>query len=120
MFSTIAGSTINQSGADQILEPTFGTSSLPSTVYIRVQDTDPNNAGSLLDSVLVDQLTLVVGSGILFSEQIREVSKLPRYAVETRAGPWEDVTRDDYLRAVELAEITVQWAKSLVGPESKT
>ena len=26
----------------------------------------------------------------------------------------------DYLRAVELAEITVQWAESLVGLEPKT
>ena len=70
---------------------------------------------------VADLLTLAAGNGILFSDQIRKVSKLTRYAVETRyPGPWEDVTRDDYLRAVELAEITVQWAESLVGPEPKT
>lgn len=68
---------------------------------------------------IAELLTLAANSGLALPGQVKEASRLTRYAVETRyPGPWEEVTRDDYLGAVELSAIVVRWAESLVGPES--
>jgi HEPN domain-containing protein len=44
---------------------------------------------------------------------------LTGYAVETRyPGLSEDVTKEDYVQALELADRVVQWVESLLLPRS--
>ena len=57
-FNPISGGTISQALVDQTLEPGFATGALSGTVYIRVQDSDPNNAGKKLDIVRIDHLAI--------------------------------------------------------------
>ncbi|WP_447977317.1 HEPN domain-containing protein [Candidatus Nitrospira bockiana] len=50
------------------------------------------------------------------SEEIRRAGLLTGYAVETRyPGLSEEVTKEDYVQALELAERVVRWAESLLS-----
>ena len=67
---------------------------------------------------VADLLTIAAANGVRIPDEMRDAPKLTRYAVETRyPGPWEDVTREDHSQAVELAEVTLKWAESLIGSE---
>ena len=59
---------------------------------------------------LLDLLTLLDQSGLPIPPEIREADVLTQYAVETRyPGLAEDVTADEYTRAVELAQRVLDW-----------
>ncbi len=63
-------------------------------------------------------LSLLEQGGIEVPEGVREASLLTEYAVQTRyPGRSEDVGREDYLGAVDLAERVVRWVEGqLAGP----
>ena len=64
---------------------------------------------------ILSLLTLLDQSGVEVPEEIRQVDILTAYAVDTRyPGQAEDVTREEYLQAVNLAERVVSWADLLV------
>jgi len=66
---------------------------------------------------IMDLLTLLQQSGVVVPEEIRRAGLLTGYAVETRyPGLSEEVTREDYVQALELAECVVRWAESLLSP----
>jgi HEPN domain-containing protein len=65
---------------------------------------------------IVDLLTLLQEGGVAAPEEIRQAGILTEYAVDTRyPGLSEDVTEDEYLEAVELAERVFRWAETLVS-----
>ena len=64
---------------------------------------------------LSELLDLVARAGLPASADVREASRLTRYAVTTRyVGLTEDVTEDEYREAVDLAERVLRWAESIV------
>ncbi len=68
---------------------------------------------------IADLLTLVQQSGIDVPEEIREAGELTEYAVEARyPGLFEDVTRADYVHALNLAQRVLKWVERLVSPPS--
>jgi HEPN domain-containing protein len=61
-------------------------------------------------------LTLAQRSGVEVPDEIRSAGRLTRYAVITRyPGLAEEVTEEDYLQAVDLAERVLQWAAILIA-----
>jgi HEPN domain-containing protein len=59
---------------------------------------------------------LVSQTGIDVPEDIRQADVLTQYAVETRyPGLNEEVSEEDYLRALELAERVLRWAEALIA-----
>jgi HEPN domain-containing protein len=65
---------------------------------------------------IVDLLTLVKKCGVDIPEEVRQAGILTEYAVDTRyPGLSEDVTEQEYLEAVELAEHVFRWAESLIS-----
>jgi HEPN domain-containing protein len=61
---------------------------------------------------LLDLLTLLDQSGLPIPPEIRETDALTHYAVETRyPGLAEEVTADEYARAVEFAERVLHWVE---------
>lgn len=68
---------------------------------------------------LVNLLSLVEGAGVVVPADVREAARLTRYAVRTRYPGFEDVTEQEYRRALELAERVVTWAEATIaGTES--
>ena len=66
---------------------------------------------------LADLLTLVAKAGVSVPPEIEEATSLTPYAVETRyPGLWEDVTAQDHMEAVRIAERVLRWAEALIGP----
>ena len=54
-------------------------------------------------------------AGIEIPESVDKVSKLSRYAVETRyPGIFDPVAESDYLETIALAEGTLEWARNQV------
>ncbi len=65
---------------------------------------------------IVDLLTLLKEGGVDIPEEVRQAGILTEYAVDTRyPGLSEDVTEQEYLEAVELAERVIRWAETLVS-----
>jgi HEPN domain-containing protein len=65
---------------------------------------------------IIDLLTLLQEAGIDTPEEIRQAGILTEYAVNARyPGLGEDVTEQEYLEAVELAERIFRWAETLVS-----
>ncbi len=73
---------------------------------------------------IIDLLTILQRSEIEVPEAIRQADLLTGYAVETRyPGMSEEVTEEDYVQALKLAERVLRWAESFVSPgcdESKS
>jgi HEPN domain-containing protein len=66
---------------------------------------------------IMDLLTILALSGVAVPEEIRRAGLLTGYAVETRyPGLSEEVTKEDYAQALELAERVVRWAEALLSP----
>ena len=62
---------------------------------------------------LSDLMTLLAQNGLTIPPDIREADALTHYAVETRyPGLAEDVTGEEYARAVELAERVLHWVQA--------
>ena len=60
-------------------------------------------------------LDLLVENGVLIPVEIRQAADLTQYAVAGRyPGLDEPVTKEEYSRAVALAEIVYDWAKRLI------
>lgn len=60
--------------------------------------------------------SLVSRTGIDVPEDIRQADVLTQYAVETRyPGLNEEVSEEDYRRALELAERVLRWAEALIA-----
>jgi HEPN domain-containing protein len=54
---------------------------------------------------------LLQQDGLAIPDEVREAGRLTRFAVETRyPGLAEPVGRDEYERAVSIAETVVRWA----------
>jgi HEPN domain-containing protein len=64
---------------------------------------------------LVELFDLVEASGVAVPAGVREAGRLTVYAVETRYPGTEDVTEEEYLEALELAERVVAWAEAAIG-----
>lgn len=63
-----------------------------------------------------DLLTLLQQGGVPVPEEIRPTSMLSAYAVETRyPGLSEEVTAEDYGDALDLAERTIRWVRSILS-----
>ena len=63
---------------------------------------------------IVELLTLAHAHGIDVPDDVRQAGILTAYAVETRyPGVSEDVTEEDYERALMLAERVVAWASRI-------
>ncbi len=61
-------------------------------------------------------LALIEQGGTSVPEPVREAGRLTRFAVVTRyPGIAEPVTREEYDRAVAIAEVVVHWADGIVG-----
>jgi HEPN domain-containing protein len=59
---------------------------------------------------------MVSRTGIDVPEDIRQADVLTQYAVETRyPGLNEEVSEEDYRRALELAERVLRWAEALIA-----
>jgi len=62
--------------------------------------------------VVTDLLTLLKEGGVEVPERIRQAGNLTQYAVQTRyPGGGEDVTGEEYVRALALAEDVVRWVE---------
>lgn len=65
---------------------------------------------------IMDLLTLLHQNGVVVPEDIREAGSLTGYAVEARyPGLSEDVTEEEYVQALGLAERVVHWAESVIS-----
>jgi HEPN domain-containing protein len=68
---------------------------------------------------IIDLLTLFERGGGEVPPEIREADRLTSYAVEARyPGLSEDVSAEEYLRAIEFAERVVRWVERLIGPRT--
>jgi HEPN domain-containing protein len=69
---------------------------------------------------LNELLANIQTSGIAIPDRLREAGILNEFSVMTRyPGPYEQVTEDDYRRAVELAGIIVDWAESIIAASNR-
>ena len=68
--------------------------------------------------MITDLLTLLKGGGVEIPEGVRQAGTLTQYAVQSRyPGAAEDVSHDEYVRALGLAEDVVRWVEGqLAGP----
>ena len=65
---------------------------------------------------IIDLLTLLQEGGVDTPGEIRQAGILTEYAVDARyPGLSEDVTEQEYLEAVELAERIFRWAETLLS-----
>lgn len=65
---------------------------------------------------LAELLPLIERSGEPVPETIREAVNLTPFAAEARyPGPQETVTREEYEKAVMIAETVVHWAEEQIG-----
>lgn len=65
---------------------------------------------------IIDLLTLLQRGSVDAPEEIMQAGILTEYAVGTRyPGLSEDVTEEEYLEAVELAERILRWAETLIS-----
>lgn len=65
---------------------------------------------------LNELLAVLESSGVNIPVRLREAGTLNEFAVMTRyPGPYESVTETDYRRAVELAEVVVEWAAGVLS-----
>ena len=63
-------------------------------------------------------LTLIEKHGIVLPEEIRVSAELTDYTVENRyPGPFEPVTKEEFEKALQIAEAVVAWAESQTGKE---
>jgi HEPN domain-containing protein len=70
---------------------------------------------------IIDLLTILQRSGLAVPLEIQQADLLTEYAVETRyPGLSEEVAKEDYVRALELAERVVQRAEALLPPGEKS
>jgi len=61
-------------------------------------------------------LTLLMRGGVEVPEAIHQAGILTQYAVQVRyPGGGEDVTRDEYVRALARAEEVVLWVEQVLG-----
>lgn len=63
---------------------------------------------------LVRLLDLLEESGLTVPPEVREAGRLTVYAVQTRYPGVEDVTKEEYLEALDLAERVERWAKKTI------
>lgn len=64
---------------------------------------------------IIELLTLAQQTGMRVPDEIRQAGVLTGYAVDSRyPGLSEDVTEEDYVQALRLADRVVQWAERLV------
>jgi HEPN domain-containing protein len=76
----------------------------------RVTPPRTHNIGFLLDHL--------VASGVDVPIEIYRSSRLTEYAVTTRyPGAYEPVLREEYLEALNIAEIVVTWASILINSQ---
>jgi HEPN domain-containing protein len=69
---------------------------------------------------IVGLLTMLQEGGVEIPEEIRRAGILTEYAVDTRyPGLSEDVTEEEYMEAVDLAERVFHWAETLVSHPSE-
>ena len=60
-------------------------------------------------------LDLIEGAGQPIPKSVKEAGRLTRFAVVTRyPGLAEPVTREEYDRAVAIAEVVVEWAEGRI------
>lgn len=65
---------------------------------------------------LIDLLTLLQRSGLEVPAEIRQAGILNGYAVDARyPGLSEEVSEEDYLEAVRLAEGVLRWTESFIS-----
>lgn len=65
---------------------------------------------------IIDLLTLLQKEGIDTPDEIRQAGILTEYAVDARyPGLSEDVSKEEYLEAVELAERIFRWIETLIS-----
>jgi len=68
---------------------------------------------------IMDLLSLLHQAGLIVPEDVRQAALLTGYAVQARyPGISEDVTEDDYVVAIELADRVVRWAESQIASSS--
>ena len=59
--------------------------------------------------------SLVIGQGIAFPNELRQVTTLTQYAIITRyPSAGDTITEADKQLAIQLAEQTVRWAESVI------
>lgn len=62
---------------------------------------------------IAELLTLLEKNGIDLNDKIRSAAKLTDYSVEARyPGPYEPVTHEEYIDAIQIAEEVVTWAEA--------
>jgi HEPN domain-containing protein len=65
---------------------------------------------------IINLLTLVQRGGIEVPEEVRKGGILTGYALESRyPGLSEEVTEEEYLEAIDMAERVMRWAESLIS-----
>jgi HEPN domain-containing protein len=65
---------------------------------------------------VVHLVDILEAGGISIPEKVREADVLTHYAVQSRYPSWvEEVTRDEYREALELAARVVFWAESVIS-----
>lgn len=65
---------------------------------------------------IINLLTLLQKSGIEIPEEILQADMLTSYAVEFRyPGLSEEVTEEEYLEAIGMADRVIHWAESLIS-----
>ena len=65
---------------------------------------------------LADLLDLIIKAGERIPKAVRNADRLTRFAVITRyPGVMEPVTRQEFTRAVKIAEQVVRWAEKLIA-----
>jgi HEPN domain-containing protein len=65
---------------------------------------------------LAELLDLVQKTGKSIPKPVRDASRLTRFAVVTRyPGIAEPIAREDYKRAVRIAEKVLRWAEKLIA-----
>jgi hypothetical protein len=61
---------------------------------------------------------LIEANFMLVPDKLQNVAVLTRYAVATRyPGTIEEVSREEYLEALEFAWMVVVWAEQMTQPE---
>ena len=69
---------------------------------------------------LAELVDLVAKAGSKIPKAVREADRLTRFAVVTRyPGVAEPVTREEYQRAVKIAEAVVRWAEKQITQQKR-
>jgi len=64
---------------------------------------------------LVDLFSLAKGAGVTVPADVSEAGRLTRFAVGARYPGLENVTEQEYRRALEMAERVVTWAEETIA-----